>query len=89
MVSKLMEILLAREMATRVNKSEIIVNSLTPGYCHSGLIDSITGPTRLVLNLLKKAVARTTEVGGRTLVAAIVPSPESHGRYLNDSRIDQ
>lgn len=89
MISKLMMVLLAREMATHVYVSDVIVNSFTPGYCDSGLIDNITGPTRVVLNLLKKATARTTEVGGRALVAAIVPWPESHGRYLNDSRIDE
>jgi NAD(P)-dependent dehydrogenase (short-subunit alcohol dehydrogenase family) len=84
-----MLILLAREMAAHVKASDVIINSFTPGYCESGLIDDIKGPTRVVLNLLKKATARTAEVGGRTLVAAIVPWPESHGKYLNDSRIDE
>ncbi|KAL2849408.1 hypothetical protein BJX68DRAFT_267259 [Aspergillus pseudodeflectus] len=88
MISKLMLILLAREMAVHVKASDVIINSFTPGYCESGLIDDIKGPTRVALNLLKKATARTAEVGGRTLAAAIVPWPESHGRYLNDSRID-
>ncbi|KAL3450553.1 hypothetical protein BJX65DRAFT_305388 [Aspergillus insuetus] len=88
MISKLMLILLAREMAVNVKASDVIINSFTPGYCESGLIDDIKGPTRVALNLLKKATARTAEVGGRTLVAAIVPWPESHGKYLNDSRID-
>jgi retinol dehydrogenase-12 len=89
MISKLMEILLAREMAARIQRNDVIINSLTPGYCDSGLIGAIKGPTRLVLGLLKHATARTTEVGGRALVAAIVPCPESHGRYMNDSRIDE
>jgi NAD(P)-dependent dehydrogenase (short-subunit alcohol dehydrogenase family) len=89
MISKLMVILLAREMAAHIKESNIIVNTFTPGYCESGLIDDIKGPTRVVLSLLKKATARTAEVGGRTLVAAIVPWPESHGRYLNNSRIDE
>ncbi|KAL3495017.1 hypothetical protein BJX62DRAFT_233668 [Aspergillus germanicus] len=88
MISKLMLILLAREMAAHVNACDVIINSFTPGYCESGLIDDIKGPTRVALNLLKKATARTAEVGGRTLVAAVVPWPESHGKYLNDSRID-
>lgn len=89
MISKLMLILLAREMAIHVDGSDVIINSFTPGYCESGLINDIKGPTRWVLSLLKKATARTTEVGGRTLVAAIVPWPESHGKYLNDSCIDE
>ncbi|KAJ5150453.1 short-chain dehydrogenase/reductase [Penicillium coprophilum] len=88
MITKLMVILLTREMAVHVKPSDIIVNTFTPGYCESGLIDNIKGTTRVALNLLKKATARTAEVGGRTLVAAIVPWPESHGRYLNDSKID-
>ncbi|KAI1261849.1 short-chain dehydrogenase/reductase [Xylariaceae sp. FL1019] len=88
MISKLMQVLLVREMAARLRNSDVIVNSFTPGYCDSGLIDEIRGPTRVVLDLLKRATARTAEVGGRSLVAAIVPCPESHGRYLNDSQID-
>lgn len=89
MISKLMLILLVREMSTHVKESEVIINTFTPGYCESGLIDDIKGIARVVLDLAKKATARTTEVGGRTLVAAIVPWPESHGRYLNDSIIDE
>ncbi|KAJ5659956.1 short-chain dehydrogenase/reductase [Penicillium longicatenatum] len=88
MISKLMVILLVREMTAHVKASDIIINTFTPGYCESGLIDNIKGVSRVVLDLAKKATARTTEVGGRTLVAAIVPWPESHGKYLNDSLID-
>ncbi|KAJ5546658.1 short-chain dehydrogenase/reductase [Penicillium frequentans] len=88
MISKLMLILLVREMAAHVKDSDVIINTFTPGYCESGLIDDIKGVARVVLDLAKKATARTTEVGGRTLVAAIVPWPESHGKYLNDSLID-
>ncbi|KAI0199295.1 short-chain dehydrogenase/reductase [Astrocystis sublimbata] len=88
MISKLMEILLVREMAAQIQRTDVIINSFTPGYCDSGLVNAIKGPTRMALDLLKNATARTAEVGGRALVAAIVPCPESHGRYLNDSRID-
>ncbi|KAH7038342.1 short-chain dehydrogenase/reductase [Microdochium trichocladiopsis] len=88
MISKLMQVLLVRELAAKLKSSEVILNSLTPGYCDSGLIDDITGPTRFVLDLLMRATARTAEVGGRTLVAAIVPNEESHGRYLNDALVD-
>lgn len=69
--------------------SNIIVNSFTPGYCTSGLIENVHGITGFALWLLSKATARTTEVGGRTLVAAIAQGDKSHGKYLNDGHIDE
>ncbi|CDM34453.1 Short-chain dehydrogenase/reductase SDR [Penicillium roqueforti FM164] len=94
-ISKLLEILLARAMAKQLDSNppngtgNIIVNSFTPGYCTSGLIENVHGITGFALWLLSKATARTTEVGGRTLVAAIAQGDKSHGKYLNDGHIDE
>ncbi|KAL2834063.1 hypothetical protein BJY01DRAFT_224622 [Aspergillus pseudoustus] len=91
-VSKLLQILLARAMANRLvdmaGKPVIIVNSFTPGYTHSGLMNNTHGVTAWAGPLLAKAVARKTEVGARTLVAAVSMGEESHGKYMNDSEID-
>ncbi|KAJ6006240.1 short-chain dehydrogenase/reductase [Penicillium sp. IBT 35674x] len=59
MISKLMLILLVREMAAHVKESYVIVNTFTPGYCESGLIDNIAGIPRVVLDLAKKATAQS------------------------------
>lgn len=41
--------------------------------------------SRLV-TLAKKVVARSTEVGARTLVDAALKGPASHGQYLQDCK---
>ncbi|CAF9934461.1 MAG: hypothetical protein HETSPECPRED_009229 [Heterodermia speciosa] len=96
-VSKLLQILLGRELAKRLGDprrrsagaSRIILNSFTPGYCFSGLTEKAHSVTAFGFWLLKKATARSTEVGGRTLVAAIAKGEESHGKYLNDCEVDE
>ncbi|KAL3492927.1 hypothetical protein BJX62DRAFT_250101 [Aspergillus germanicus] len=92
-VSKLLQILLARAMVERLvdadGKPVIVVSSFTPGYTHSGLMNNAHGITALVGALLAKAIARKTEVGCRTLVAAVAMGAESHGKYMNDSEIDE
>lgn len=96
-VSKLLQILLGREMAKRLrdrrcgstDTSRIILNSITPGYCVSGLTDKAHFVTALGFWVLRKTTARTAEVGGRALVAAVAKGEESHGKYLNDCEVDE
>jgi NAD(P)-dependent dehydrogenase (short-subunit alcohol dehydrogenase family) len=57
---------------------------LDPGLCHSELARE----GGLFLAFLKFLLARTTEVGSRTLVAAAVAGPESHGMYMTDAQIN-
>lgn len=57
---------------------------MTPGLCHSELMRYGTLPLRVGARVLKAALARTTEEGSRTLVAASVAGEESHGRYMAD-----
>ncbi|RYP67278.1 hypothetical protein DL770_008645 [Monosporascus sp. CRB-9-2] len=96
-VSKLMQILLVRALAERLRPSKgspvgepypVIVNTLTPGYCKSELLKDAHPAAAFGFWVLAKATARTTEQGGRSLVAAISQGEESHGKYLNDCVID-
>lgn len=36
------------------------------------------------MKVMKKVIMRSTEVGGRTLVAAAAAGEESHGKYMAD-----
>lgn len=38
----------------------------------------------MVLHVMKFFLARSTEVGSRTLVTAAAAGPESHGGYMTD-----
>lgn len=84
--SKLLEVLVVREIAPKLEGSGVILNMLTPGFCHSDL--SREGDMGLRFRIWKYFVARTTEVGSRTLVAAAVAGPESHGRYMDDGLVN-
>ncbi|KAL8672595.1 MAG: hypothetical protein Q9168_002938 [Polycauliona sp. 1 TL-2023] len=89
-VTKLMEILIVRELAARIDQStkpKVIVNCLTPGFCHSEFSRNSKGMDLLIFKASKFLLARTTEVGSRTLVAAAGAREESHGKYMADSKI--
>lgn len=86
-VSKLLEILTIRELApamTVSGKTKVILNTLTPGFCHSELMRHAVFPLNFLGWIGKKLIGRTTEIGSRTLVAAASAGEESHGAYMAD-----
>lgn len=87
-MSKLLEVLYCRELADHMKKSEkpaVVLNFVNPGLCHSEL----GREAGLGLKILKMLLARTTEAGSRTLVAAADAGTESHGQYLSSCRVAQ
>lgn len=82
--SKLLEVLVVRQMAPKLDGSGVILNILNPGLCHSGL----GREAGVFLAVMKLVLARTTEVGSRTLVAAAVAGSDSHGKYMTDAKIN-
>ncbi len=88
-MSKLLEVFYTRELAARTKesgKSEVIINYVNPGLCHSSLAREIEG---WVFYILKALLARPTEHGSRILVHAAEAGPETHGQYLSDCRISE
>lgn len=83
-VSKLLEVLLVQELAGRVRGSEVIINMLNPGFCHSQLGREMG----IGFKLMQLVLARSTEVGSRTLVAGAGAGLESHGAYMTDSHVE-
>ena len=84
-VSKLLEVFACRQMAKLrpADSYPVTINFLNPGLCHSELArDAGMG-----LAIMKFFLARTTEVGSRTLVHAADAGPESHGEYLSDCKV--
>ena len=81
--SKLLEVLIVRELAPKLQDSNVILNMLNPGLCHSRLARDAGWR----LALIKFFLARSTEVGSRTLFAAAVAGPESHGKFMSDGII--
>ncbi|KAI4127298.1 MAG: hypothetical protein LQ338_003258 [Usnochroma carphineum] len=83
--SKLMEVLIIREMAARrsVDSYPVTINMLNPGLCESELARE--GNMRI--KIMKFLLARTTEQGSRTLVHAAAAGRETHGEYLNMCKV--
>ncbi|KAK4935630.1 hypothetical protein LTR10_023353 [Elasticomyces elasticus] len=83
-VSKLMVALVCRQICSLLGDGyPVIINFLNPGLCHSELTRDVAIPAYFV----KLFLARTSEVGSRTLVHAVSAGPRSHGQYLSDCRV--
>lgn len=86
-VSKMLEVLACREIATQhpVKQLRVTLNFVNPGFCRSELLREMSGNP--AVKLMVAVLARTTEVGSRTLVHAGYAGPETHGKYMSDCRI--
>ncbi|KAL1304753.1 hypothetical protein AAFC00_003691 [Neodothiora populina] len=88
-VSKLLEILVVRELCqTQISRPyPVTINTPTPGFCYSELVREAEGTWRgTFYNIMKRLVARTTEVGSRTLVLCGLAGQETHGEWMVDGK---
>ncbi|RDI85896.1 hypothetical protein Vi05172_g4148 [Venturia inaequalis] len=83
--SKLLEILIVRELTTAT--PNVVVNSVNPGYCKSELQRYATPLRYILVKLGGFFVARSTEVGSRTLFAGAVSGEETNGKYMSNCAI--
>jgi hypothetical protein len=60
---------------------------MTPGACKSDFDRESTGFARFMGNIMSAVLARSTEIGSRTLIAGLAAGEESHGSYMADCRI--
>ncbi|KAI0887882.1 NAD(P)-binding protein [Annulohypoxylon maeteangense] len=81
-LSKLLDMLWTRALASRLSASDIIVNTPNPGYCQSSF--HRVDPNG---DMFSKYLAFTTVEGGRHLTDAAVRHPDSHGAYLSEQRL--
>ncbi|KAG1751378.1 short-chain dehydrogenase [Suillus paluster] len=91
-LSKLLEVMFIRELSSRLPTTTLVaVSAVNPGFCHSRLTREIeSGPLfKFAVRTYKGLLARTTEMGSRTLVhAAIEPGErERHGHYLSSCEV--
>ena len=83
-VSKLLNVLWTRELASKVSPKEIIVNTVNPGLVKSSLHrENSNGAEKKFTEFF----GRTTEEGARTLVdAAVIQGPPTHGGYMSECK---
>jgi NAD(P)-dependent dehydrogenase (short-subunit alcohol dehydrogenase family) len=85
-LSKLLQVMFVRELSSRLPTPTLVaVSAVNPGFCHSRLGREVDS------NPFLKLLARTTEMGSRTLVhAAIEPGErERHGHYLSSCKVTE
>lgn len=71
-------------MAASSKPGKVIINTVNPGYCVSELQRHATPVLYFFIKLGGLLVARTTEVGSRTLFAGAVGGEDTHGQYMSD-----
>ncbi|GKT58658.1 short-chain dehydrogenase/reductase family [Colletotrichum tofieldiae] len=85
--TKLMQIILARQMAIAADasgKGRVQVTTLNPGLCATALFRNVPFPLTIVVKFGLKLLARSAEVGSRCLMAGAFAGEEAHGRYMSD-----
>ena len=85
LLSKSILLLCVRGLARRIDRTNLIVNYVNPGWCKTELFRTHDGGIGGRLGL--RLIGRTAEEGSRTLVHGIIAGAESHGKYLSESRI--
>ncbi|KAF1992218.1 NAD(P)-binding protein [Aulographum hederae CBS 113979] len=78
------------QMSPVTPESNVVINNHTPGACKSDIFRDDAGfALKVMMSIMVALVARTTEVGARTLVHAVEPQVgiESHEKFLMDCKI--
>lgn len=90
-VTKLIELLIVRELAEQITKSSkpgrITTSVINPGFVKTEIMRDATFLFKVYVVLLAAAMSRTPEEGGRTLVNAAEGGEETHGQYLDDCKV--
>lgn len=80
--SKLLEVLVVRELAQKITNEKAILNMLNLGLCHS----TLWREKNWVVYILSLLLERTMEVGPRCLMAGAAAGDESRGAYMTDGK---
>ncbi|KAI9697888.1 MAG: hypothetical protein M1820_007675 [Bogoriella megaspora] len=71
------------------NSHPIVVNSVDPCFCETGLSHEVRGMTRLIVKTFAAFAARPAEDGARQIVHAASRGRETHGLYLRAGALQE
>jgi retinol dehydrogenase 12 len=83
-VTKLLGVLLVHELAKH-SPTPPVITAVNPGFCWSDFLRDLKGSGLYFITGVRWIMARSTEVGSRTLVAGACAGSASHGKYMADS----
>lgn len=87
-VSKIIELLVVRELASHITASakggNVVTSIINPGFVDTAIMRHAPFGLSLLFHGLKMLMARATEEGSRTLVWAGYGGEQTHGMYLDD-----
>ncbi|KAK3380733.1 hypothetical protein B0T24DRAFT_199969 [Lasiosphaeria ovina] len=92
-LSKLIQLYTLIKLATLVDPLDgaephpIVVNSVDPCFCETGLSREVTGLTRVVTKTFAAIAARPADDGARQIVHAASTGRETHGLYMRAGAI--
>ena len=86
--AKMMCIMFLRELAARVPREKVIINSMCPGQVQTNFWDALPFYVRVPIKLIMHMRGRTLEQGGWVIAyATVFVGEESHGQFLLDKDI--
>ena len=87
----MLNVFFARELNERLRDKSVVVNAVTPGFCHSELARNITGIRAWYMWLRKLVLARSTEQGSRQLIWACIGGKDNidqlRGAYISSMQV--
>jgi NAD(P)-dependent dehydrogenase (short-subunit alcohol dehydrogenase family) len=68
------------------HQSNVVVNATCPGLCSTNMARDVPRVFKIFMMIQNFFLARTAEMGSRTLVSATGLGPESHGRFWTNDK---
>jgi len=75
---------LAEEMTASSKPGKVIINHVNPGWVVTEVMREWSGLKMIIFKIFRALLARSTEVGSRTLINGAEGGEETHGQYLDD-----
>ncbi|CZR56755.1 related to enoyl-CoA hydratase/isomerase [Phialocephala subalpina] len=83
-VTKLVNLIFVKELASRVDGEKVVVNLINPGSVDTGLHRD----GNKLIQTFDRVMGRTPDEGGRLLIdAAVVKGRGTHGLYLSEAKV--
>ncbi|KAF6784158.1 short-chain dehydrogenase [Colletotrichum sojae] len=90
-LTKLVEECAVRQFAAHfpVDRTGVVVTMVAPGLCNTGLGRDASAFTKIMHEAIRALMARTAEVGSRTILHGLVVGEEGHGKLLSGCKIKE